>query len=176
MDALSPAPPVASTASAIAAALEEAGIDLVATLPDAWLAELIGELDAAPAMTLVRVSREDEGVGICAGAWLGGRGAALLCQNAGFLLSVNAVAGMALHHQIPLLLMLVQRGDADDDQFFQVYKGRVTVPVIQALGLPWHRLSTPEDVALIPAAARQARLARTPVVLLLTGALLRGRR
>lgn len=157
-------------------ALSRAGIDLIATLPDAWLTDLIETLDRAPGMDLVRVSREDEGIGICAGAYLGGRGAALLCQNAGFLLSVNAVAGIALHHQIPILILLVQRGEADDDQFFQVYKGRVTVPVIEALGLPYHRLHTAQDVDLIPAAARQARLARSPVILLLTGNLLRGGR
>src|SRR5262245_58374451 len=63
--------------------LKRVGIDLVVSLPDQWLADLIGRLDADPAITHIKLAREDDGIGICAGAWLGGRKAALVCQNAG---------------------------------------------------------------------------------------------
>lgn len=147
--------------------LKRAGIDLVATLPDAWLSGLLETIDADPAITMVRVTREDEGVGICAGAFLGGRRAVLVAQNAGLLLSANALAGLAMHHQIPLLLLLAQRGGADDDQYYQVYKGRVTAPVARAIGLPCHMIAGVGDYRLIEEGARQAYLARSPVVLLL---------
>lgn len=165
-----------AAAAAIRDALRAAGIDLVATLPDAWLGETIAAIDQAGDMRLVRVTREEEGVGICAGAFLAGRKAALLCQNAGFLLSVNALAGLALHHHIPVLMLLADRGAADDDQFFQSYKGRVTGPVLNALGFPCHRLDRVENAGVIGDAARQARLARSPVAVLLSGKLLRGDR
>jgi sulfopyruvate decarboxylase subunit alpha len=156
----------AEKAALILAELKAAGIDLVATLPDSWLSDLIDAIAADPAMTLVRVTREDEAVGICAGAYLGGRKAAVLAQNAGVLLSVNALAGLALHHQIPLLLLVAHRGGAEDNQYYQVYKGRVTVPVLNALGLPHHGVIGPADYRLIGLARRQAELARLPVLLL----------
>jgi sulfopyruvate decarboxylase subunit alpha len=153
----------------IAAALKRAGIDLVAVLPDAWLTDVIDALDQDPDVTLIRVAREDEGVGICAGAFLGGRKAALLGQNAGFLLAVNALAGLGLHHHIPILMLLAHRGGIEDNQYYQVYKGRVTEPVLDALHIPHHRLTDRSDLDRIGQAARQAWLARGPVALLLTG-------
>ena len=153
-------------AALILAELKAVGIDLVATLPDSWLTDLIEAIDSDPAMTLIRVTREEEAIGICAGAYLGGRKAAVLAQNAGVLLSTNALAGLAYHHQIPVLLLVAQRGGAEDNQYYQVYKGRVTVPVLDALKLPHHAVIEPTHYALIGKAYRQAQLARVPVLLL----------
>lgn len=153
-------------AALILAELKAVGIDLVAALPDSWLTDLIEAIDADPAMTLVRVTREEEAIGICAGAYLGGRKAAVLAQNAGVLLSTNTLAGLAYHHQIPVLLLVAQRGGAEDNQYYQVYKSRVTVPVLDALKLPHHSVTAPAHYILIGKAHRQARLARVPVLLL----------
>jgi sulfopyruvate decarboxylase subunit alpha len=153
-------------AALILAELKAVGIDLVATLPDSWLTDLIEAIDSDPAMTLIRVTREEEAIGICAGAYLGGRKAAVLAQNAGVLLSTNALAGLAYHHQIPVLLLVAQRGGAEDNQYYQVYKGRVTVPVLDALKLPHHAVTEPAHYVLIGQAHRQAQLARLPVLLL----------
>ncbi|MCA0305722.1 MAG: sulfopyruvate decarboxylase subunit alpha [Proteobacteria bacterium] len=150
----------------VVAALKAAGIDLVATLPDSWLTDIIEAVDAEPSMSLVRVTREEEAVGLCAGAFLGGRKAAVLAQNAGVLLSVNALAGLAMHHQIPFLVLVAFRGGAEDNQYYQVYKGRVTEPVLQAIGLPYHWVKGPADYRLVVQAERQASLARLPVLLL----------
>jgi sulfopyruvate decarboxylase subunit alpha len=62
-----------SPPNALAAAVVAAGIDLVACLPDSWLSPALDTLDADDGVEIVRVAREDDGLGICAGAWLGGR-------------------------------------------------------------------------------------------------------
>jgi sulfopyruvate decarboxylase subunit alpha len=151
----------------ILAALKSAGIDLISTLPDAWLGELIAEIEADPAMKLVRLTREDEGLGICAGAYLGGRRAAVLAQNAGLLLSTNVLAGLAYHHQIPALMLIANRGGVGDNQYYHAYKGRVTEPVLAAVGVPYHVVNGPEDFHIIAGAWDQAALYRMPVVVLL---------
>jgi sulfopyruvate decarboxylase subunit alpha len=147
--------------------LKRAGIDLVASLPDQWLGELIRQCEADPAITHVKLAREDDGVGICAGAFLGGRKAALICQNAGVLLSVNALGGIAYHHQIPFLILAAHRGHFDDGQYYQQYKGRLCEPVLEAMGLPHYVIDGPEQLSLIVDGAREAFLKRMPVVLLL---------
>ena len=147
--------------------LQKAGIDLVASLPDQWLGDLIKQCEADPAITHIRLAREDDGVGICAGAWLGGRKAALVCQNSGVLLAVNALGGIAFHHQIPLLVIAAHRGHFDDNQYYQMYKGRICEPVLKAMGLPNWVIDGPEGLPMIGDAARQAYLNRLPVVVLL---------
>jgi len=147
--------------------LKRAGIDLVASLPDQWLGDLIQQCEADPAITHIRLAREDDGVGICAGAWLGGRKAALVCQNSGVLLAVNALGGIAFHHQIPLLVIAAHRGHHDDGQYYQMYKGRICEPVLQAMGLPHWVVSNKDEISIIGDAARQAYLNRLPVVVLL---------
>ena len=147
--------------------LKRAGITLVASLPDQWLGSLIKQCEADPAITHIRLAREDDGVGICAGAFLGGRKSALICQNSGVLLSVNALGGVAFHHQIPFLILAAHRGCFDDNQYYQMYKGRVTERVLEGMGLPHYVIDGPEQLHLIEHGARQAFLSRMPVVLLL---------
>ena len=150
----------------ILAEIKKAGIDLVVSLPDQWIGGLIRQIEDDSGITHIKLAREDDGVGICAGAWLGGRKAALVCQNSGVLLAVNALGAMAFHHQIPLLILAAHRGHFDDGQYYQMYKGRICEPVLQAMGLPHYVVESPSQCALVGDAARQAWLNRMPVVLL----------
>ncbi|HME62278.1 MAG TPA: thiamine pyrophosphate-binding protein, partial [Candidatus Binatia bacterium] len=82
-----------STAAAqiIVNALRGAGINLVATLPDINLSELLGEVEESRELIHVPVCREEEGIGICAGAYLVGKKCAAIMQNGGFFNSNNAI-------------------------------------------------------------------------------------
>jgi len=162
-------------ATGIVSALRNSGISVVATLPDAWLGDVIGEVSAEPSMKLIRVTREDEGLGICAGAWLGGQRGALIAQNAGLLLATNVLAGIAYHHQIPALMLIAMRGGPFDNQYYHAYKARVTEPVLKGVGIPYHHINSPDDFPVIGSAWQQASLFRMPVALLLhRGALIDG--
>ncbi len=162
-------------ARGIVAALRSGGIDIVSTLPDAWLGDLIGGIEDDPSMKLIRVTREDEGLGICAGAWLGGHRGALVAQNAGLLLSTNVLAGIAYHHQIPAVMLIAMRGGPFDNQYYHAYKARVTEPVLKGVGIPYHHINGPDDFPVIASAWQQASLFRMPVALLLhRGALVDG--
>lgn len=158
---------VPSPAPLIVAGLKRAGIGIVASLPDQWLNGLIQACETDPDIRHIKLAREDEGVGLCAGAYLGGVKAALVCQNSAVLLASNALGAFAYHHQIPFLVIAAHRGSFDDNQYYQMYKGRVTEPVLQGLGLPHHVIDGPEQFGLIEQSARQAFLIRMPLVLLL---------
>ncbi|WP_165966755.1 thiamine pyrophosphate-binding protein [Actinomadura sp. 7K507] len=148
-------------------ALGEAGIGVVASLPDSWLSPLLAAVDAAPGMCHVKVTREDDALGVAAGVALSGGLGAVVCQNAGLLVGANALAGYTHLHGLPLLVVAAQRGDIDDGFYYQAYKGRVVPPVLDALGVPYHRMRGGADPGMVTAAADQARLHRRPVVLLL---------
>ena len=165
--------PEATSAERIVSALVSAGVEIAASLPDSWLAPLIARVEAEPKIRHVRVAREDDGVGICAGASLGGKRAVLICQNAGVLLSANALAGYAHHHQLPFVVLAAYRGSYEDRFYYQMYKGLVTEPALAALGVPFHVVERAEDLGIVGDSVREAWLARKPVVVLLRrGALL----
>jgi sulfopyruvate decarboxylase subunit alpha len=94
--------------------LKEAGIDLIATLPDINLTELLRLIEADRDVNHVPLCREEEGIGICTGAYLVGKRCALIMQNGGLYNSVNGIVSTLLHYQIPLLLLIYYAGDIGD--------------------------------------------------------------
>lgn len=157
----------AANAETIVGALVRAGVEIAASLPDSWLSAVIDRIDAEPRIRHVRVTREDDGVGVCAGAALGGKRAVLVCQNAGVLLSANAIGAYAHHHQLPFLVLAVYRGSYEDRFHYQMYKGLVSEPVLEGLRIPYRVVDALGDGSFIGDGLRQAQLTRKPVVLLL---------
>ena len=166
--------PGTENADRIVRALVAANVEIAASLPDSWLTPLIARIDAEPSIRHIRVAREDDGAGICAGASLGGKRAVLVCQNAGVLLSANALAGYAHHHQLPFIVLAVYRGSQEDTFYYQMYKGRVTEPVLRGLGVRHHVVDALADARIVTDAVRESQLARGPVVVLLRHAALFG--
>lgn len=147
--------------------LKKAGVDFVATLPDLKVVELIRAIDKDPALKHVPLCREEEGVGICAGAYLTGKKPAMVMQNAGLLNSCNALTTTCLQFQIPVLLLIYYAGDFGDRGFATV--GSVTEPVLDALGLRTYILRKPDEVEqTIRGAQILAEDSRRPVAILLT--------
>ena len=86
-----------------------------------------------PEMMLVRLAKEEEGVGISAGAHLAGTKSAMLMQNHGFLASVNGIVSCAQLYRIPLLMLISHRGEFGERDPWQTEGGGVTEHVLQAL-------------------------------------------
>lgn len=161
-------------AQAIAKGLKEAGINLVATLPDVNLSELLGEVEEGRDFIHVPLCREEEGIGVCAGAYLVGKKCAIIMQNGGFFNSNNAIVSTLLQYQIPLLLLIYYAGDIGDRTFGTT--GSMTEPVLQALGIRYYIMRHKGDAReLIQRAQILTEDSKRPVALLLTKEVL-GRR
>lgn len=158
-------------ADKIITALKKAGINLIATLPDLKFVEVIKALENDTDVKHVPLCREEEGVGICAGAYLTGKKAALLMQNAGLLNSCNALTTTCLQFEIPILLLIYYAGDRGDRGFATV--GSVTEPVLEALGLRTYILREPDEVdEILVGAQTLADDSKRPVAVLLTKSVL----
>ena len=154
--------------------LKSAGINFVATLPDVNLADVLREVEEDREIIHVPLCREEEGIGICAGAYLVGRKCAAIMQNGGFFNSNNAIVSTLLQYQIPLLLLIYYAGDIGDRTFSST--GSMTEPVLQALGIRYYIMRDSEDAAeLIKRAQVLSEDAKRPVALLVTKEVL-GRR
>lgn len=127
-------------------ALKKCGINLVSAMPETWLVPLIRMIEDDSEMTLLRLAREEEGVGISAGAHLAGVRSAILLQNHGLLASINAVVSLALLYKIPLLLLVSYRGYFGDKDPWQAQGGIVTEPVLRSLSIPYEVVNEPGQV------------------------------
>src|SRR5262247_2875706 len=127
-------------------ALKGAGVRVISALPETWLVHLIRMAEDDPEMTLVRLAKEEEGVGISAGAYLAGVKSAMLMQNHGFLAAVNGIVSCAQLYRIPLLMLITHRGSFGERDPWQTEGGGVTEDVLRALRIPFARLESPEHV------------------------------
>lgn len=162
--------PVSLTSSRLVyASLKNCGIRLVSALPETWLVHLIRMAEDDPEMTLVRLAKEEEGVGISAGAHFAGVKSAMLMQNHGFLASVNGIVSLAQLYRIPLLLLISYRGHFGERDPWQTQGGAATEPVLRALGIPYAFLDKTDCVEKrIAEAQTWAYASLHPAALLLT--------
>lgn len=163
--------PSVENASVVLQSLRRAGINMVASLPDAFLVNVIDALQSADDLIHVPLTREEEGVGVCTGAYLGGKRCALVIQNAGLLNACNALSTTALQIEIPMLLVVLYAGGRGDVSFPML--GRVTEPVISALRIPYCIPATIDEVPdAILGSVVQAYNARMPTAVLLNKSVL----
>jgi sulfopyruvate decarboxylase subunit alpha len=148
--------------------LKGCGIRLISALPETWLVHLIRMAEDDPEMTLVRLAKEEEGVGISAGAHLAGVRSAMLMQNHGFLQSINGIVSLARLYRIPLTMLISYRGEFGERDPWQTEGGGVTEPLLNALSIPYARLDEPTHLARrIQKAVTLAESSLKPVALLL---------
>jgi len=127
-------------------ALKACDVRLVSALPETWLVHLIRMAEDDPEMKLVRLAKEEEGVGISAGAHLAGVKSAMLMQNHGFLAAINGIVSFAQLYKIPLLMLVSYRGTFGERDPWQTEGGRATEPVLRALNIPYQMMREPGEV------------------------------
>ncbi|HSB78654.1 MAG TPA: decarboxylase [Candidatus Methylomirabilis sp.] len=160
----------------IVAALKRHEVKLIAYLPDSIVYRVLALLEQDPFFDMVPVAREEEGVGILAGAYLGGRRGALFAQNSGLGNCVNALASLAVPWQTPFLIFLSQRGELGEFNVSQTGMGRATRPILDALGIPHVTPTHPEEVeGLVSDGIKLVYSTRTPLGVLLSRQLTGGK-
>ena len=149
-------------------AMKGVGVELVSALPETWLVHLIRMADEDPDMTLVRLAKEEEGVGISAGAHFAGIKSAMLMQNHGFLQAINGIVGVSLLYKIPLLMLITDRGRFGEKDPWQTEGGKHTRPVLDALNIAREDLAHPDEVvSKLAKAMALAQSSLSPVAVLL---------
>jgi sulfopyruvate decarboxylase subunit alpha len=162
--------PVSETNSKVVyEALKAAGVTICSALPETWLVHLIRMAEGDADMTLVRLAKEEEGVGISAGAHFAAARSAMLMQNHGFLASINGIVSGAMLYKIPLLMLISDRGHLGERDPWQTEGGRFTRKVLDALTIVRDDLVEPDDVGdKVMRAMTLAQSSLSPVALLLS--------
>jgi sulfopyruvate decarboxylase TPP-binding subunit len=123
------------TIEAIHHALREAGIDFATYLPDTLNYPLVRALEADPSFQCVGCTREDEGVAIAMGAFLGGRWPVLLTEGSGLGLS-GLILARGIVQRTPLLILASHNRALGERHDYHAATRRVAEPLLEALHIP----------------------------------------
>jgi sulfopyruvate decarboxylase TPP-binding subunit len=160
----------------VADILSDAGADLVASLPDNWIAPMIRHFDADNRFRHVPVNREESAVGLCSGAFFTGAPGVALIGASGFLTCIYAITKINYTYQIPMLFLITMRGDPGDPARFHVSNGLYLRAVMDAIAVPFIDIDRHDDLGKIGDAYRHMSVIGRPYVVGMSRAVLRGDR
>ncbi len=155
---------------AIIAALKRAGVEFVVALPDIVTSDgLLWPLSRDPDIKLLRVCKEDEGIGICAGLAFADRRAVLLIQQTGLLDSINALRAVGVEYNQPIVLLVGMQGKEPgiDPAVSQKISVRIVPPILDAMGVEYRWLEQQADEMQVEPAIERAYAMSHPICLLI---------
>jgi sulfopyruvate decarboxylase alpha subunit len=156
--------------------LKENDVRLVTYVPDNVLNPLIKALHADPFFTTFCCTREEEAVGVVTGAWLGGMLGVALMQTSGFATLSNVLASLAVPYQIPLLMIISERGTLGEFNLGQAMVCRTMRPALESMGIENHTLRRIDEVAfIVDRSISQAVSTQAPAALILNAFLTGGK-
>jgi len=94
----------------------------------------------------VELSREEEGVGICAGALMAGARPVMLIQSSGFGNMVNAIASLDRHYRFALPIVMSWRGRDSETIAAQEWMGEYVPKILAAMDIPYHEIYDLADI------------------------------
>ena len=124
-------------------ALGAAGVRQIPYVPDSGLDRLIDLCAEDNEMRPVLLSSEQEGIGIAAGAWLGGERSALLMQSSGVGNCMNALS-LVRTCRFPLLMSVTMRGEWGEFNPWQLPMGQNAEAHLKQCGVVTRRVEAAE--------------------------------
>ena len=119
----------------VIAIMKKAGIDLTATLPCDRIKNLLPLVSEN--FPEIRLTREENGVGICAGAYLAGGKPMMLIQSTGLGNMINALESLNVICKIPLPVLTSWRGVYSEGIEAQVPLGVHLPAILEGAGLKY---------------------------------------
>ncbi len=156
--------------------LKRNDVRLVTYVPDRVLTPLIRSVHEDEFFTAFATTREEEALGIVTGAWMGGMRGAVLMQTSGFATIPNALASLALPYQIPLVMIVSERGTLGEFNLGQALVCRTMRPVLDALGIEHHTITRLDELEFVTdRSIKQAVATQAPCALILSPLLTGGK-
>lgn len=160
----------------VVAVLKANDVRLIPYVPDNVLKPLIAAIHADPFFHAFTVAREEEAVGIVAGAWMAGTKGMVLMQTSGFATLANVLASLPCAFQIPVLTMISERGTLGEFNIGQAAVWRTMRPTLEALAMEHHVITRLDECEfIVDRTIRQAHLTQQPAALILSPLLTGGK-
>jgi sulfopyruvate decarboxylase alpha subunit len=156
----------------IVALLKANDIGSISFIPDAVIGRILKFAEKDPFFHFTTLAREEEGIGIITGEYLGGRRGVLMMQSAGLGNCVNALASLAIPYQIPFLMLISQRGELGEFNACHVVLGKALRRILEALGIQHYTVDREDELeTIVGGAIKTAYTVEQPVAVILSTAL-----
>ena len=156
--------------------LKQNDVRLVPYVPDRVLTPLIKGVHEDGFFTAFATTREEEAVGIVAGAWMAGLRGAVLMQTSGFATLANVLASLVVPCQIPLVMIVSERGTLGEFNLGQSLVCRTMRPVLDSLAMEHHTCTRLDEFEFVTdRSIKQAITTQAPVALILSPLLTGGK-
>ena len=155
-------------------ALKANNVGFVTTVPCKQLAGVIEKIDQSKDMIHVPSNREDEGMGLCAGAFMGGRRPAIIMQNTAIGVTINALTTLIQYYRIPLPMLISYRGEIGEPVACQVEMAVHTKALLAQLNIPTYHFHKTEDAEELSPILNHAYMARKPTAVLMDATFWKG--
>ena len=150
----------------IATNLKKSGVDFYLSVPCKLLANMIDILEQDNEVYYSSVPREEEGMGICAGAYLGGKFPCIMMQNTGIGNSVNAIVSLLQLYNLPIVFLISYRGTPGEQVGAQGGMAKITEDILNTLRIPMLHCSSENDINKIITFTKHAKIIESPVAIL----------
>ncbi len=147
--------------------IKDSGIDFIISVPCLLLKEILKMIDDKNEIFYLPVTREEEGVGIAAGAYLGGKKPAILMQNSGLGNSINAIISLLQYYEIPVIFFVSHRGEEEEPNVAHIPMGKITETLLDDMSIKFWNIHSSKDISKIKTAIDYSNENKTSVGILL---------
>ena len=146
--------------------LKKNGVNFFLSVPCKLLANMIKILEKDDDLYYSSVPREEEGMGICAGAYLGNKLPCIMMQNTGIGNSVNAIVSLLQLYNLPVVFLISYRGTPGETVGAQIGMAKITEDILHTLRIPILNCSSETDLEKISTIISHAKIIESPVAIL----------
>jgi len=141
-------------------------VELVTTVPCKQLAGVIEKIDEEPSIYHIPSNKEDEGMGICAGAFMGGKRSAIVMQNTAIGVTINTLVTLTQFYRMPLPMLISYRGELGEPVACQVEMAVHTKALLAQINVPTYHFHKESDVEELDAILAYTFMCNKPVAIL----------
>ena len=142
------------------------GIEFITTVPCKQLGGVIEEAEKHNSIMHVPCNKEDEGMGLCAGAFMGGKRSAIIMQNTALGVTANALATLIQFYHIPLPMLISYRGELGEKVACQVEMALHTKAMLNQMLIPTYHFHKRDDVEELDKILKYTYMCNKPVAIL----------
>ena len=141
-------------------------VSFVTTVPCKQLAGVIDEVESCESIFHIPCNKEDEGIGLCAGAFMGGKRPAIIMQNTAIGVTINTIVTLTQFYRMPLPMLISYRGELGEPVACQVEMAVHTKPLLAQLNIPTYHFHKEQDVEEFDRILKYTFMCNKPVAIL----------
>ncbi|MEP3279072.1 MAG: sulfopyruvate decarboxylase subunit alpha [Stappiaceae bacterium] len=141
-------------------------VEFVTTVPCKQLAGVIEKLEKTEEIFHIPSNKEDEGMGLCAGAYMGGKRPAIIMQNTAIGVTINTLVTLTQYYRMPLPMLISYRGELGEPVACQVEMAVHTKALLAQLNIPTYHFHREDDVNELDAILKHTFMCNKPVAIL----------